>query len=91
MEEKFSSSHFRHLQKIENMSLKKKVIILAIILIIFNPPISLMFWSSWHLSLLAFDFKIGIFSIIPIVISNLMMVKLVLRLVENLSIRQVVK
>ncbi|MCE3255232.1 MAG: putative Na+/H+ antiporter subunit [Rickettsiaceae bacterium] len=34
-------------------------------------PITLIFWSSWHLSILAFDYEFGILAIIAIAITNL--------------------
>ncbi len=82
MYKNFFSSHFRHLPKIKKMSLEKRIMILATIFITLNPPIALMFWSNWHLSLLAFDFNRGILSIIPLVITNLVMARLMIKLLD---------
>ncbi|MES2678136.1 MAG: proton-conducting transporter membrane subunit [Pseudomonadota bacterium] len=81
----FSSSHFRHLSKIKEIGLSKRIIILITIILILNPPIALMFWSNWHLALLAFDFNIGILSIIPLVITNLVMARMVIKLLDHQS------
>ncbi len=80
MYKKFSSSHFKHLKALKNMSSKKKIILISAIVIVLAPPISLMFWSNWHLSLLAFDFNMGILAIIPLIITNFVMARLVIKL-----------
>ena len=79
MHKNFFSSNLRHLPLIKKMGLRKKVVMLIAVIIAINPPIALMFWSNWHLALLAFNFNIGILSIIPMVIANLAMTRLVIK------------
>jgi hypothetical protein len=102
MYKKFSSSHFRHLSKINQPNIGEKpknkefvskyvekdrfcdgLLMGLIMFIVLNPPITLMFWSSWHLSLLALNSNIGMMAIVAIIIANLATTILAIRVISS--------
>ena len=82
MYKNFSSSHLRHLSVFHKINLGTKSLIPAIILIAISSPIALMFWANWYLSLLAFDFNIGLLSIVALIMTNLVMVVVAMRVMS---------
>jgi len=64
----------------QNSNWQNKIIIAAIVLIISNLPLTLIFWANWHLALMFFNANMSGLLIVPILSTNFALVNFQLRL-----------
>ncbi len=68
LQKKYQTSHFKILKNEQ-----KFIIISAVIFILLNLPLTIMFWANWHLLLASIDSVNGLIVVFPIITTNLVM------------------